>query len=146
MLKQKIPNSSENRYSDTNTATNTNGSSQYLLNSYYALDTGLTLTTTLPGGQVLSSDPFGDMETMPMIKQLESECGFTPRQSDSSTCSMIQLWIFIWKYTYEACFTKGGRITKQKQLWNGFNYGILEWSFSVCGQSLSPNAINILYQ
>lgn len=47
MLKQKIPNSSENRYSDTNTTTNTNGSNQYLLNSYYALDTGLTLTTTL---------------------------------------------------------------------------------------------------
>lgn len=145
MLKEKIPNSSENRYSDTNITTNTNGGSQYLLNSYYALDTGLTLTTTLrwAGTTIRPTRRHGNC---PWLNSWESGWGFTPRQSDSSTCSMIQLWIFIWKYTYEACFTKGGRITKHKQLWNGFNYGILEWSFSVCDQSLSPNAINILYQ
>lgn len=68
---------------------------------------------------------------MAKIKQLRGRASFCT-QSDSSACSML-LWVFIGKY--EACFTKAGRITNDKQLWNGSNYRIIEWFFSECGQS-----------
>lgn len=84
------------------------------------------------------------METMPKIEQLGVGVRFHTRQADSSICSMIQPWLFIWKH--EACYTKARRTTKDKQLWNGFNYGIIDWFFSVCGQSLNPKSINFPYQ